>query len=411
VVVEGLSKSFRIPQNRNTTLKGRLVDGFRRERHETLHALDAVSFDVREGEFFGIVGRNGSGKSTLLKCLAGIYDVDEGDVGVAGRLAPFVELGAGFDTELTGRENVLVNAVMLGLRRRQARQRLDRIVAFGELQEFVDLKLKNYSSGMSVRLSFSVATQVDADVLLIDEVLAVGDAAFQEKCFAEFERLKRQGRTIVFVTHDMTAVERFCDRALLLDRGRMVATGDPATVANRYLQLNFPSHAEPENVEALLEAAEGDGSVIVEDLWWQDTDGRRVQVLEQGSACGLCMRVRFRRATADPVFGFVMSDDQHRQIFTVTTEWDGRETGSYGAGEILDVALSFDNWFAPGRYYASPRVVRAGDGREPLGESEVSASVVVSGSRVGAGLVDIPHEFHFARRYVAGQVAASEASS
>jgi hypothetical protein len=191
----------------------------------------------------------------------------------------------------------------------------------------------------------------------------------------------------------------------------MVTTGDPATVANRYLQLNFPARAEPQNVASILHASEGDGSVVIEDLWWQDGEGRRVQVLEQGHPCGLCMRVSFQRATADPVFGFVLSDDQHRQVFTVTTEWDGHETGSYAAGQILDVALSFDNWFAPGRYYASPRMARAGDGREPLGDGEARASVVVTGSRVGAGLVDIPHEFHITPRNTAGEVAASEASS
>jgi ABC-type polysaccharide/polyol phosphate transport system ATPase subunit/ABC-type polysaccharide/polyol phosphate export permease len=214
------------------------VERFRPGSHSTLRALDDVSFEVGQGEFFGIVGRNGSGKSTLLKCLAGIYDVDGGGMQVRGSLSPFVELGVGFETELTGRDNVIVNAVMLGLTRAQARERFDDIIAFGELEEFVDLKLKNYSSGMSVRLSFSVATQVEADVLLIDEVLAVGDSAFQEKCFAEFERLKQTGTTILFVTHDMDSVRRFCDRALLLHRGRVVDIGEPDAIADRYQELN-----------------------------------------------------------------------------------------------------------------------------------------------------------------------------
>ncbi len=158
---------------------------------------------------------------------------------VHGRLAPFIELGVGFNPDLAARDNVMINAMMLGLTRKEARERFDAIVEFAELEEYMDLKLKNYSSGMQVRLAFAVAIQVDADILLIDEVLAVGDAAFQQKCFDEFGRLKAAGRTIVFVTHDMGAVERFCDRAMLLERGRVVDIAEPASIARQYNELNF----------------------------------------------------------------------------------------------------------------------------------------------------------------------------
>ena len=238
VRVARVSKSFRIPHRRSLTVRERLVQRFRPVSYDVLHALDDVSFDVLPGEFFGIVGRNGSGKSTLLKCVAGIYDVDEGVASVDGRLAPFVELGVGFNPELTGRQNIVAGLVLLGLPRAEARRRVDAVLAFAELEAFGDLQLKNYSSGMVVRLSFSTAVQVDADVLLVDEVLAVGDAAFQRKCFDEFERLKAEGRTIVFVTHDMRAIERFCDRAVLLEQGRMVAGGAPDEVAARYVEVN-----------------------------------------------------------------------------------------------------------------------------------------------------------------------------
>ena len=234
-----LSKTFRIPHRQVSTLKERVLHPFQARSFEELHAVDEVSFDVAEGEFFGIVGRNGSGKSTLLKCLAGIYEIDSGDVEVRGRLSPFIELGVGFNPDLTARENVLINAIMLGLTRREARERFDDIVRFAELEQFLDLKLKNYSSGMHVRLAFSVAIQVNADILLVDEVLAVGDAAFQQKCFDEFHRLKAEGRTIVFVTHDMGAVERFCDRAMLLDRGAVTEIGAPRRIARAYNELNF----------------------------------------------------------------------------------------------------------------------------------------------------------------------------
>ena len=204
-----------------------------------LQAVDDVSVEIAQGEFFGIVGRNGSGKSTLLKCLAGIYNIDEGELHVRGRLSPFIELGVGFNPDLTARDNVTINGIMLGLTRKQVRERFDTIIGFAELEDFLDLRLKNYSSGMVVRLAFSIAIQVDAEILLIDEVLAVGDATFQQKCFDEFHRLKAEGRTILFVTHSMLDVQRFCDRAMLLEKGRVVELGDPATVTRRYNELNF----------------------------------------------------------------------------------------------------------------------------------------------------------------------------
>src|SRR3954463_16018882 len=234
LVVRSVTKQIRVPREAVLTLKERAMHPFRRVRSDEFTALRDVSFEVPEGEFFGIVGRNGSGKSTLLKCLAGIYRPDSGDIYMDGRVSTFIELGVGFNPDLAARDNVVLNALMLGLSPRQARERVDRVIEFAELEEFADLKLKNYSSGMSVRLAFSVAIQVDADVLLVDEVLAVGDAAFQQKCFDEFHRLKAVGKTIVFVTHDMSSVERFCDRAMLIERGRIVKIDQPRVIARAY---------------------------------------------------------------------------------------------------------------------------------------------------------------------------------
>ncbi|MEA2296141.1 MAG: type transport system ATP-binding protein, partial [Solirubrobacteraceae bacterium] len=227
VLVDGVAKQFRIPQEQVHTLKERVLHPLRRPGHEALHALHDVSFDVGRGEFFGIVGRNGSGKSTLLKCMAGIYRVDQGRIFVDGRVSTFIELGVGFNMDLPARDNILINATMLGLTAREARRRVDAVLDFAELRDFVDLKLKNYSSGMLVRLAFSVMIQVDAEILLIDEVLAVGDASFQQKCFDEFGRIRRTGATVLLVTHDMGAVRRFCDRALLIHKGNVDAVGDP----------------------------------------------------------------------------------------------------------------------------------------------------------------------------------------
>src|SRR4051794_1461963 len=277
--LDRVHKSFRLPHQRYSTLKERALHPFRARSFDELAAVRNVSLDIAPGEFFGIVGRNGSGKSTLLKCLAGIYQIDSGRIEIDGRLSPFIELGVGFNPDLSARDNVLINAIMLGLSRREARRRFDEIIAFAELEDFVDLKLKNYSSGMSVRLGFSVAIQVDADILLVDEVLAVGDAAFQQKCFEQFQRLKDSGRTIVFVTHDMSAVERFCDRAMLIERGKVVEIGTPSDIARAYNQLNFGrlTHA--------IEEGERSGDHRAAEItatWVEDVNFERVTALAQG---------------------------------------------------------------------------------------------------------------------------------
>jgi ABC-2 type transport system ATP-binding protein len=239
IQVEDLHKAFRIPTHRVDSLKERAVRPFAARDYRELRALNGISFDVRQGEFFGIVGRNGSGKSTLLKLLASIYRADAGTIRIAGRLAPFIELGVGFNQELTARENVVLNGVMMGLTPQQAREHLESVIEFAELEEFADLKLKNYSSGMLVRLAFSLMLEVDADVLLIDEVLAVGDAAFQQKCADAFRDMKAEGRTVVLVTHEMSSVDQFCDRAMLINNGDIQEIGEPAEVGHHYLQLNF----------------------------------------------------------------------------------------------------------------------------------------------------------------------------
>ena len=297
VSVEGVSKSFRLPREQVSTLKEQVLHPTRRRRHDVLRALQDVSFEVGRGEVFGIVGRNGSGKSTLMKCLAGIYRADAGEMWLRGRMAPFIELGVGFNPDLTAHDNVLINAVMLGLTPDEARARYGSIMDFAELHEFAELKLKNYSSGMQVRLAFSVMVHVDADLLLIDEVLAVGDAAFQQKCYDVLDRARNEGRTILLVTHDMEQVQRFCDRALLLDRGRLVAIGDSRSVGRQYTQLNFATPSEREAIVAarLRDAGDTDAVVIV-DAWAQSKSDGRTTLLELGEASGVAMRVRFAAA-------------------------------------------------------------------------------------------------------------------
>jgi ABC-2 type transport system ATP-binding protein len=234
ISVAGVSKSFRIPHQHRTTFREYFQHPLRRIEYEEQHALDDVTFDVVLGEFFGIIGPNGSGKSTLLKIIAGIYRQDRGTVRVNGLLSPFIELGVGFNPELTARDNIKINGTLLGLNRRELAERYDEIVAFSEMGRFVDQKLKNFSSGMQVRLAYAIAIQVEFDVLLLDEVLAVGDESFQQKCFDTFQRFREQGKTIVLVTHNLGIVEQFAERALLLEDGVVREIGEPADVVAVY---------------------------------------------------------------------------------------------------------------------------------------------------------------------------------
>ena len=291
VVVEDVSKTFRLPHERVHTLKERVLHPFRRRDMEDFRALQHVSFDVRQGEFFGVVGRNGSGKSTLLKTLAGIYAADSGRIRLRGRMATFIELGVGFNPDLTARDNVVINAIMLGLTPAQARERYDAVIDFAELHEFEDLKLKNYSSGMFVRLAFATMIQVDADILLIDEVLAVGDVSFQHKCHQALDDIRSRGRTIVFVTHDMPTIEVKCDRALLLERGEIVELGDPREVSRHYDKLNFSRQADVAGRRR--PCAAGDGSAEVLDVVGR---GRARPADRFGGAPPPVHRARERRA-------------------------------------------------------------------------------------------------------------------
>ncbi len=237
IKVNNLSKTFKIPLENRYTFKENLVELFRPAKYQKVRALEDVSFEVQEGEFLGIIGPNGSGKSTLLKILAGILVPDKGGIEIQGKISPFLELGVGFNMDLTARENVYQNGIILGLSRKQVDERFSDIIKFAELEKFVDTKMKNFSSGMHVRLAFSVAIQVDAEILLMDEVLAVGDMHFQQKCFDIFNKYKEQKKTIILVTHDMGAVQRYCTRAIFVNNGKVVKDGNPDEVVGEYTKF------------------------------------------------------------------------------------------------------------------------------------------------------------------------------
>ena len=395
IVARSLSKTFRIPEERTHTLKETALHPLRRTRHETFSALKDISFEVNHGEFFGIAGRNGSGKSTLLKCLAGIYGVNKGEIWMNGRLSTFIELGVGFNQDLAARDNVVLNGIMMGLSPREARRRVDEVIDFAELREFEELKLKNYSSGMHVRLAFSVAIQVDADILLVDEVLAVGDAAFQQKCFDVFYRMRDENRTIVFVTHDMGSLNRFCHRALLLERGETVHLGEPHEVADRYLEINFGREADGGG--GMADGRGGDGEARVLEAWIEDERGERPASLPQGQRIVLKALVRFEVDVEDPVASLYVLNEDHLAIVVATSSRADERSGRFRAGEEVLCSFAFDNVLAPGRYNPLFTLAHRGTGMDLIDRYEGAFSFVVTGPEALGGAVDLPVQVAMSR--------------
>jgi energy-coupling factor transporter ATP-binding protein EcfA2 len=313
-------------------------------------------------------------------------------VSVHGRLATFIELGAGFNPMLTGRENAMTNAVLMGVSRRTARGRLAEMLAFAELEPYAELELKQYSSGMKARLAFAVAAHVDADVLLVDELLAVGDAAFRERCFERFADLRRAGATVLLVTHDMGEVQRLCDRALVLEDGRVDLVGPPVDAARRYHELCLARRAggEPRDPAASDDA-------WIADTWFEDAAGRRVEALGQGEACVLCMKVRMRHPLEDPVFGARLRSDADQVALEASSALDHGPTGRFDAGETALVRIAFDNWLAPGHYSVTAWL----DGGPAWGAAlelrPGAASLLVRGTRVTGAVMDPPRRFDLER--------------
>jgi ABC-type polysaccharide/polyol phosphate transport system ATPase subunit len=381
VVVSRVSKEFSQPVDKVATLKERALHPVRSLERTVFSALDDVSFSIEPGEFFGLVGRNGSGKSTLLKCMAGIYEADSGAIHHDGSLASFIELGVGFNPELAAFENVLLNATLMGIGRDRARESFAQIMDFAELWEFETLKLKNYSSGMYVRLAFSVMLQIDADILLIDEILAVGDASFQQKCFDEFERMKADGKTIVFVTHGMDAINRFCDRAALLEKGRLVAVGPAEEVANKYLALNFERDPVSARLPQELPAA------TLQDVWVETPGGLRDVPLAQGDRFSLHGAMRFDGHVVNPrVVVTVLSE--HQQVlmrFDIGHHEDFRSV--FDTDDWLSFRIVTDCVLAPGRHLISVEC-DADEPSEALFAHHLVKDFVVDGVRSSAAAVE-----------------------
>lgn len=382
ISIRNVYKNFRLPHERVTSVKSFFVNPFQSRnasKTETQHALHDVSFDVKEGEFFGIVGRNGSGKSTLLKIIAGIYQPTKGSVNVRGRLVPFIELGVGFNPELTGRENVYLNGALMGFSEKEVDAMYDDIVSFAELEKFMDQKLKNYSSGMQVRLAFSVATRSEADVLLVDEVLAVGDADFQRKCFSFFKELKRKHKTIIFISHDMNSIREYCDRALLIDNSKVLCEGDPVKVAAEYSKL-------------FLETADGEGTVDSERWGDQAAEATNLDVKIVKDKIRLSFDLRANKNLEDIIIGYVIANEVGQQICGKNTQMLGEKIPDLAKGSARQINFSIDNVFNDGNYDITLAILY-NNGTSTADWWTNAARITIKKEQRNPYLIDIPTMF------------------
>jgi lipopolysaccharide transport system ATP-binding protein len=356
--LDNISKCYRFYPHRRDRLKQALFGRWRRYYRE-VWALRDVTLQLPRGRIIGVLGPNGAGKSTLLQIIAGTLAPTTGRVRVQGRVAALLELGSGFHPEFTGRENVHLYGTILGLTPRQIAQRFDAIASFADIGQYLDCPLKTYSSGMAMRLAFSVASHLDPDILLVDEALAVGDLRFQQRCLAYLRRMPAEGKTVLFVSHDLDASKRLCDELLVLDRGRLLRSGLPAAVVNWYFGfMTAPKSDEPATPPASAEIfpterhGDGQGRVVRVELLTED--GRPVRVARMDSSYRIRMTLAFHAAVATPVLGFYLRDRLGTDLIGVNTHEEGVPLPSAAPGERLVVDFVLPLRLRPGQYSISP---------------------------------------------------------
>jgi ABC-type polysaccharide/polyol phosphate transport system ATPase subunit len=368
--VENVSKQYRIYARPGDRLKESLTRG-RLKRHREFWALRGVSFEVESGTTTGIIGPNGCGKSTLLQIIAGTLEPTSGSVWREGRVAALLELGAGFDPEGTGVENVYMNAALMGLSRRETERLFPDIERFAEIGQFIHQPVKTYSSGMFVRLAFAVASNVEPDILVIDEALAVGDAAFQHRCLRRIKEIQERGSTVLFVSHDAAAVRALCSRAILMSAGRVLADGPPSEVLNHYQKIvmereqAFEEEAagdEPQGgasdegegfAPLRYNYRHGDGSAEIVSAELLDASRRTVGVVETGSPLTVRVRARFQREVDDAVFGFLINDSRGVHAYGTNTKEQQIDFGRLRRGEMVEVSFAFDCWLGLDQFSVS----------------------------------------------------------
>lgn len=394
IVVKDLDKTFKLPHEQHNGIKQKIVNIFNSEKgYEVQKVLKDISFDIKKGEFFGIVGRNGSGKSTLLKLLAGIYAPDKGIVQVNGSLTPFIELGVGFNPELTGRENVYMNGALLGFDRRQMDAMYNEIVEFAEIEKFMDQKLKNYSSGMQVRLAFSIAIRAESDILLLDEVLAVGDAVFQRKCYDYFKKLKKDSRTVVFVSHDTSALQEYCDKGILVEKGKIVYEGKIEEVINRYIDIL--TNEEESRVEQASTAVRrlGTGLITIEDSKIESSSRSTKSNIFNETDENLKISVTYKahQDVEEPIYGITIFDSSGQRIFVTNNLWSHTTVPPINKDEQVIVEWDIPNIFNTGSFTITPATAGSG-GSEMFDQIEDAIIFKMRKRNISNAYVNVAHE-------------------
>jgi len=351
VSVSNVKKDFKLPLKQGDSLKDAIVQSLSigMPKYKTYHALKGISFDVQKGEFFGILGRNGTGKSTLLKIISEIYQPTQGKVEVTGRLVPFIELGVGFNPKLSARENVYLNGAILGFSRIEIDARYQEIVEFAELEEFMDQKLKNFSSGMRVRLAFAIAVQANADILVIDEVLAVGDADFKKKCYEYFGSLKDDdSKTVIFVTHGMSAVREYCDRAILIDQGRIIFEGSGEEAADKYRSMFNIKKKKIVDDSISTEIADIKDVSVFGETGKRSKAGYNNQIATNSNLV-FEITLNIKQSTKNPILAFSARDRKGRTVFATNTKILNIKLGDLAVGEHT-FSFFVDNIFTNGSF-------------------------------------------------------------
>ena len=391
VTVKDLHKTFKLPHEQYSGIKQVILNIFNSKGgYEAQKVLKDISFEIKEGEFFGIVGRNGSGKSTLLKLIAGIYAPDKGLIQINGSLTPFIELGVGFNPELTGKENVFMNGALLGFDHKEMERMYDDIVQFAELEKFMDQKLKNYSSGMQVRLAFSIAIRAKTDILLLDEVLAVGDAIFQKKCFDYFKQLKREGKTVIFVSHDTGALQEYCTNGILLEKGKIVKTGKIDTIVKDYLDiLNETEKNQTETAQQKQERW-GSGEVMVDSIKVGVAEDR-TKIFSETEPITMSVAFKASQDVKSPVLGVTIADLTGQIMFQSNTLWCHVPVSDMKKGDVTTMHLTVPNVFNTGTYLVSP-AVSSSDGVTVYDWREDMARFKTTKKQKSHGVVNVEHQ-------------------
>lgn len=396
--VKNLGKSFKL-YDRPSALLRELITG--RKHHAEYHALAGVSFDVGHGEVVGVLGRNGAGKSTLLKIVAGVLDHDEGDIQVNGRVAALLELGSGFSPEYTGRNNVLFGGMCLGMKKEEVLAKMDSIIEFAELGDVIDQPFKTYSSGMKARLTFATAISVDAEILIIDEALSVGDALFAEKCFKRIKEIAESGATIFFVTHSLGQIYELCDRAILLDRGKLLCDGLPRYVGHEYETLLARDRSKTAGktlqetvlTRGLIKQEEADKlDAYVRVISLIDEDGFEATTLHYGERYKVMIQVRFNKDLPRAGVSFRVETPSGMTVFGDATAFHAVEL-SGAAGETGHYAFTFRNVLAPGNYLVGGGVVELIDDAFNVLHVVRGNTLLTATGRPVTGMVDLGCQF------------------